>query len=128
MAKEFTYRGKTTEELLKLDVREFARLLPSRRRRTVFRNFDQVDKFVQNCKKKLESKKKIKTHSRDMLIVPQLVGMQIQVYNGKEYIPVDVNWEMLGHLLGEFSITIKKVAHSAPGIGATKSSAALSVK
>ncbi len=128
MAKEFTYRGKTTEELSNLDVREFSKLLSSRRKRTVLRNYDKIEKFVQRCKKKVQTNKKIKTHNRDMVIVPSLVGMKINVYNGKEYVPVDINWEMIGHLLGEFSITVKKVAHSAPGIGATKSSAALSVK
>lgn len=63
-----------------------------------------------------------------MLIVPEMIGQMIRVYNGKEFMPVSVNEEMLGHRLGEFTMTRKSVAHSAPGIGATKSSAALSVK
>lgn len=128
MAKEFTYRGKGTEELLKLDPREFAKLLPSRKRRTIFRNFDKVSKFVQECKKKSSENKKIRTQKRHMIIMPQLVGMKIQIYNGKEYSPVEINWDMIGHYLGEFSLTRKKVEHSAPGIGATRSSASLSVK
>ena len=128
MAKEFLYKGKSIEELKKMDVREFAKLTPSRERRTLLRGFDKVENFIQRCKKKLDAKKKIKTHSRNMLIVPQLVGMTIHVHNGKEFQPVEITTEMLAHYLGEFALTRKKVQHSAPGIGATRSSAALSVK
>jgi len=128
MAKEFTFRGMSEADLKKLDVREFAKMLSSRRRRTALRNFDKVENFVQSCKKKISENKKIKTQNRDMIITPQLVGMKIQIYNGKEYNPVDILWEMIGHRLGEFSLTRKKVEHSAPGIGATRSSASLSVK
>ena len=126
--KEFTYRGKTLEELKKLDVREFAGMLPSRRKRSVLRQFGKIEKFIQGCNKKLDMKKKIRTHARDMIIVPQMVGWTIQVYNGKEFLPFIITGEMLGHYLGEFALTRKKVEHSAPGIGATRSSAALSVK
>ncbi len=126
--KEFTYRGKSTEELLKLDVREFGKLLPSKRKRSVLRNSQEIENFVQRCKKKIEKGKRIKTQSRDILIVPQMVGMRMQIYNGKEYVNTEVVWEMIGHRLGEFAPTRKKIAHSAPGIGATRSSAALSVK
>ena len=128
MAKEFVYKGLSEAELKKLDAREFAKILPSRRRRTVLRGFDKIENFVQSCNKKIAENKKIKTQRRDMLITPQLVGMKIHIYNGKEYNPVDVTWEMIGHRLGEFSLTRRKVEHSAPGIGATRSSAALSVK
>lgn len=128
MAKEFRYRGKTPEELKKLDVREFAKLLPSKRRRTVFRNFQEIEKFLQRCNDKISKSKRIRTHQRNIIIVPQMVGMKIQVYTGKDYVNVELNWEMIGHHLGEFALTRKKVAHSAPGIGATRSSAALSVK
>ena len=128
MAKEFLYRGKKLEELNQLDVREFAKLLPSRRKRTVFRNYDKIEAFTKRCQKKLEKKKKIRTHSRNMIIVPQLIGMTIYIYSGKEFQPITITQEMLGHYLGEFVLTRKKVEHSAPGIGATKSSAALSVK
>jgi small subunit ribosomal protein S19 len=126
--KEFKYRGETLEELNKLEVREFAEFLPSRRKRYVLRNFDIIERFIKKvraCKKK---GKKIRTHSRDMIIVPQLVGATINVYNGKEFKQVRVNERMLGHKLGEFVTTRQDVKHGAPGIGATRSSAALSVK
>lgn len=128
MAKEALYRGKTVEELSKMDAREFSKFLPSRRRRSVLRQFDKIEKFLQRARKKLEMKKKIKTHYRNLIIVPQMVGWTINVYNGKEFIPCLITSEMLGHCLGEFAYTRKKVEHSAPGIGATRSSAALSVK
>jgi len=128
MAKEISYRGQTIEELKKLDIREFAKILPSRGKRSLLRQFDKIDKFVQRCKKKLDMKKKIRTHYRNMVIVPQMVGWTINVHNGKEFIPCLITIEMLGHCLGEFAYTRQKVQHSAPGIGATRSSAALSVK
>ena len=128
MAKEFLYRGKNLEELNKLDVREFAKFLPSRKKRSVLRQFDKIEAFVKRCKKKIEKKKKIRVHARNIIIVPQLVGLTIFIHSGKEFQPVTIIPEMLGHYLGEFVLTRQKVEHSAPGIGATRSSAALSVK
>jgi len=126
--KKFTYKGKTLEELKQLGAREFARYLSSRERRSVLRNSQAVDKFVKKCLEKSEKKKMIRTHSREMVIVPQIVGLAIQVYNGKEFTMVRINDEMIGHRLGEFALTRRVVKHGAPGIGATKSSAAMSVK
>ena len=70
----------------------------------------------------------IETHCRDMIIIPPMVGKSIKVYNGKEFLPMTVDLDMLGHRLGEFSFTRTSVRHNAPGIGATRSSAAISVK
>jgi len=128
MAKEFTYRGKNIEELKKLDVREFAKLLSSRKKRSVLRQSEKIEAFIKSCREKIERNKKIRTHSRWIIIVPQMIGLTINIHNGKEFQPVQINPEMLGHYLGEFALTRKKVEHSAPGIGATRSSAALSVK
>ncbi len=126
--KEFTYRGKTVEELQKMDTREFAKLLKSRARRAVLRQFDKIERFVKRSQNKIDKGKPIKTHYRDMVIVPDMVGMRIGVHNGHEFVNVQITGEMLGRKLGEFSVTRKKIEHGAPGIGATKSSAALSVK
>jgi small subunit ribosomal protein S19 len=120
--KEFTYRGKTLEELKEMDTREFAKLLPSRSRRFVLRNFQEIEKFVSRCKTKQSRNKKIKTHKRDIAIVPGLIGMNIGVYNGREFIPIEITGEMLGHILGEFSLTRAKITHSKAGVGATKGS------
>ena len=120
--KEFKYRGKNIEELKEMDTREFAKLLPSKQRRFVLRNFQEIEYFVSRCKTKQSRKKKIRTHKRDIVIVPQLVGMNISVYNGREFLPIEVVGEMLGHVLGEFSLTRAKIQHSKAGVGATKGS------
>lgn len=122
-SKEVFYRGKNVEDLKKLDVRESAKYLPSRSRRSVLRHFDIVEKFVKKCEYASTHNKKIKTHLRDIVVVPKLVGFVILVYNGKTYNEVRVTHQMIGHRLGEFSMTRNKVNHGAPGIGATKSSA-----
>jgi small subunit ribosomal protein S19 len=124
--KEFTYRGKTIEEFKKLSLNEIAQLLPSRQRRKIKRGFTDQHKIL--LKKLRANEKNIETHSRDMIILPEMVGSTIKIYNGKELMPVIIEPEMIGHYLGEFALTRKKVAHSAPGIGATRSSASLSVK
>jgi len=124
--KQFKFRGKTMEELKELDVREFAKLLTSRQRRTVLRQFQKIEEFVNRAKVKLSKNKQIKTHHRNLIIVPQMVGMKIQIYNGRDFIPVEVVGEMLGHVFGEFSLTRAKIKHGAAGVGATKGSKALS--
>lgn len=130
--KKFTYHGKTIEELQELSLNEFARLLPTRQRRSILRGFtDQQKKLLLKIKKAKQGlyKKPIRTHARDMIIIPEMVDLLIHVHKGnKELIPIQITEEMLGHYLGEFALTRKKVAHSAPGVGATKSSAAISAK
>lgn len=123
-SKELFYRGKNLEELKKLDVREFAKYLPSRSRRSVLRNFQAIENFVKRCEATASTKKKIRTHLRDIVVVPKLVGFSISVYNGRTYNEITITHNMLGHRLGEFSLTRGKVAHGKPGLGATKSSAA----
>jgi small subunit ribosomal protein S19 len=118
--KQFMYRGKSLEELKTLDVREFAKYLPSRQKRSVLRNFQVIEDFIKRAKEKLDKGKKIKTHQREIIIVPQMVGMNIQIHNGKTFNPILIETEMIGHRLGELSMTRSKVAHSKAGIGATK--------
>jgi small subunit ribosomal protein S19 len=120
--KQFMYRGKSIEELKTLDVREFAKYLKSRQRRAALRQFQVIEDFVSRAKKKAEKNKTIKTHERALVIVPQMVGMRIQIYNGHEFVPVEIIKEMLGHRLGEFSPTRGKVKHGTAGIGSTKGS------
>jgi len=126
--KEFTYRGKTIEELKQMNLREFARLLKSNERRTVLRQTDQLERFLSKAAKKIEKRKSVRTHFRHLIIVPRMIDMTINVYNGKEFVPVKIMAEMMGHRFGEFSVTRLKVKHGAAGIGATRSSASLSVK
>lgn len=126
MPREFTYYGKKLEELKQLSLEELSKLMPARQRRSLMRGLsEQQKKLVAKMK---IAKKPVKTHCRNMIILPEMVGKLIQVYNGKSFIPVQLTDEMIGHCLGEFVLTRQKVKHSAPGIGATKSSAAMSVK
>lgn len=129
--KEFTYKGKSLEQLKVLDLKEFAKLLPSRPRRSLTRGFSDMQKRLLLKIKKVKDgkyKKPIRTHCRDMIILPDMVGLLIYVHAGKVFVPVEVLPDMIGSYLGEFTNTRSKVAHSAPGIGATKSSSAASVK
>ena len=126
--KIFTYRGKTIEELKALDVREFAKYLKSRQRRAALRQFQEIETFVSRTKKKTEKNKAIRTHDRALIIVPQLVGLKIHIYNGHEFFPVEIMKEMLGHRLGEFAPTRQKVKHGGAGVGSTKGSKSKSKK
>ncbi len=123
-SKELFYRGQNLDDLKNLSVRETAKFMPARSRRSVLRNFDIIEKFIKRCEKKIANKKRIETHLRDIVIVPKLVGMIINVYNGKIFHEIHVTHEMIGHRLGEFSPTTEKVQHGGAGIGATKSSKA----
>ena len=118
------FRGKTLEELKTLNVRESAKFMKSRSRRSVLRTFGTIEKFIKRCDKKLAKNKKLKTHQRDIVIVPQLVGLTIGVHNGRNFQEVPITVEMIGHRLGEFSQTRAKATHTSMGIGATKSSKA----
>ena len=121
--KEFKFRGKNLEELQKLDVREFAALLRSRQRRTTLRMFQEIEAFVKRAQIKLgKGKKSIRTHKRDLVIVPQLVGMKLQIYNGRDFVPVEITEDMLGHKFGEFAPTRARIKHTKAGVGATKGS------
>ena len=126
MIQNFVYRGKTLEELNNMEIKEFAKLLPARQRRSLIRDLKpEQKKFLQMLK---TSSKPVKTHLRNTIIIPEMIGKSIMLYNGKEFVPVRVEAEMLGHYLGEFALTRKNVKHSAPGDGETKYSTAVSVR
>lgn len=125
--KEFTYKGKTLEELQKMSVNEFGDITCSEIRRVIKRGFTPAEQaLLKNLRK--DQSKMFKTHCRDMIILPEMINRTILVHSGKEFLPVKIAQDMLGHRLGEFILTRRKVSHSAPGIGATKSSSAISVK
>ena len=117
--KEFTYRGLTFDAIKKMNIKEFAALIPSRERRTLLRGFTEPEKSLL---RKLEKRSNVKTQVREMVIVPQMVGKTVLVHTGKEYVPVNVTEEMLGFRIGEFTLTRKPLKHSTPGVGATASS------
>lgn len=126
MAKELLWHGKTEEEVKEMDLKEFMRLVPARQRRSLKRGFsEQQKKLLENIE---TGSGNVKTHCRNMIIVPKMLGKMIKVYNGKEFKIVDITLEMLGHYLGEFSHSRKTVTHSSAGVGATRSSKAISAR
>jgi small subunit ribosomal protein S19 len=120
MAK-FVYKGKSEEELKKMSTDEFMKLIPSRQRRSLKRGMTEIQKKVL-AQIRENPKKFIKVRLRDMIIVPEMVGVKFGVYSGKEFVTLDIKVEMLGHRIGEFVNTRKQVKHSSPGFGATRSS------
>jgi small subunit ribosomal protein S19 len=132
--KKFRYRGKSLEELLEMPMDEFIELLPARQRRSLKRGFTDSQRRllekIMKARKEMEKGKKVKirTHVRDMVILPMMVGLTIEVYNGREFMPVRIVPEMIGHYLGEFSHTTKIVQHGAPGLKATRSSLFVAAK
>jgi len=130
--RKFRYRGKTLEELLNMPMDELIELLPARQRRSLKRGLTKAQvkllAKIRKLRQKGQTNVVIKTHVRDMIILPEMVGLTIAVYNGKEYIPVKIVPEMIGHYLGEFSPTTKRVQHGEPGLKATRSSLHVALK
>ena len=120
--KQFKFKGMSLEELKALDVREFSKFLTASQRRTVMRQFQEIEKFVNRAKEKIAKKKQVKTHTRYIIVVPEMVGMRIMIYNGKTFMPVDIIEEMLGHRFGELAPTRGRIKHDKTGAGATKGS------
>lgn len=127
MPREFKYRGYTYESLQKISMDDFIRLLPARQRRSLQRGLTiEQRKLLEKIRSVKESdgdkKEVIKSHARDMIILPEMVGVTLLVHNGKEFVRLEIKPEMIGHYLGEFAITNKPVRHGTPGIGASRSS------
>ena len=126
--KIFMYRGHAIEELQGMSMDEFIKLLPSRQRRSLQRGLNPSQRTllenIRIAKKNVKENEKasVKTHARDMIVLPEMVGVTLLIHNGKEFTPVDIAPEMMGCYLGEFSITSKPVRHGSPGIGASRSS------
>ncbi|OYT34992.1 MAG: 30S ribosomal protein S19 [Candidatus Aenigmarchaeota archaeon ex4484_52] len=122
MAKEFYFRGKTIDELNNLSIKDFSKLLKSRQTRLIKRGIKkEEEKFIEKVKKAKQNDF-IKTHLRNMPVLPCFIGKKIGVYQGKEFKAIIIQNEMLGHRLGEFTLTRKKTVHSAAGLGATRGS------
>jgi len=116
---EFKYRGYTIAKLRKMKLEELAALLPARQRRKLKRELRaEEEKLLE----KIERRDEVKTHLRDAIVLPSMVGKKIGIHNGKGFDYVEIKPEMIGHYLGEFAMTRKKVVHGAAGVGATRSS------
>ena len=122
--KQTTFRGKAMDELKSLEVREFAKFLTSSPKKFVLRHFNEIEDFITQARKKMSKNKPIKTHKRDLVVVPGMIGMRIQIHNGRAFTPAEITWEMLGHKFGEFSPTRGRIKHGKAGLGATKGSKA----
>ncbi|NLU04866.1 MAG: 30S ribosomal protein S19 [Methanothermobacter sp.] len=127
--KEFRYRGYTLEELQEMPLDDVIKLFPSRQRRSLKRGFLPRQKKVLEKIRKIKKEGKpegrppvIRTHCRDMIVLPEMVGMTFGIHNGKEFVEVKIQPEMIGCYFGEFAPTRKKVEHGDPGMGATRSS------
>ncbi|MHA1293262.1 MAG: 30S ribosomal protein S19 [Promethearchaeota archaeon] len=124
----FHYRGYTLDELRRMNMDQFIQLLPARARRSLKRGLPpRQKKLLERLRRAYRAKKRGKdlitrTHIRDMIIFPEMTGLKIGVYNGKSFEIVEIKPEMIGHYLGEFSLTRRHVQHGSPGIGATRSS------
>ncbi|MAG18037.1 MAG: 30S ribosomal protein S19 [Candidatus Diapherotrites archaeon] len=130
--KEFTFRGKTIEELKGLSIIQFAELCPTRAKRSLLKGIDEH--FLKKVVKAQETlaagkyPKPVKTHNRDNIVVPSMVGITVGVHNGKDFVNVEVKEKMLGHYLGEMVLTRKRLLHGKAGIGATRSSTAITAR
>jgi small subunit ribosomal protein S19 len=116
---EFLYRGRKVADLAKLSIEELAALLPARQRRSINRGLVKENK---NLLASLKKKDSVRTHIRNMIVMPDMVGKNLEIYNGKSFEKVEVMPEMIGHFFGEFALTRGRVQHGAAGVGATRSS------
>ncbi|MHC1635911.1 MAG: 30S ribosomal protein S19 [Candidatus Methanospirareceae archaeon] len=122
---EFRYRGYALMRLRKMKLEDLAALLPARQRRKIKRGLtEEEEKLLE----KLKTRDVVKTHLRDMIVLPSMVGKKIGIHNGKNFEYVEIKPEMIGHYLGEFALTRKKVVHGAAGVGATRSSKYIPLK
>jgi len=125
LVREFTYRGLSQKELEGLPLDKLLELFPARIRRSLTRGInDNKRKLIGEIKAAKEGKLKtpINTHLRDLIILPYMIGTTVNVFSGKEFVPVTITSEMVSHYLGEYVITNKRVSHGAPGVGASRSS------
>lgn len=127
MGKKFTYKGHSVEQLKKMSIEEFGRLITARERRALKRGLTEPQKKLLERIRK-NPKKYHKTHERDMVILPEMIGVKIGVHNGQQWVTIEIKPEMVGHRLGEFATTRQRVKHSAPGVGASRSSKFVAIK
>jgi small subunit ribosomal protein S19 len=130
MAERIAFKGRTAEQVAAMPMQEFAKLIPSRERRWITRNSLQYKKIMEKIekRKKTGNTKAIRTQTRETVILPSFIGLAFEIYDGKTFQHVQINANMVGHRLGEFAYTTKRVQHSNPGIRATRGSKFLAVK
>jgi len=117
---EFTYRGYKIDELKAMGMSELLPLMPARARRKINRGLNRSEETL--LAKIRGGDEKVRTHVRDMIVMPEMIGKIIEIYNGKEFLKVEFQPESVFHYLGEFALTRHKVTHGSAGIGATRGS------
>lgn len=126
MVKKELFRGLEESQLKDMSMEEFLPLLTARERRTLQRlnQNPRLKSLIESVRKvkKENPGKVIKTHVREAVVLPEWLGLSFSVYNGKEFRKVDITINHLGKRLGEFSHSTGRVAHSGPGVGATRGS------
>ncbi|AAK39918.1 40S ribosomal protein S15 (nucleomorph) [Guillardia theta] len=124
--RKFNFRGLDLSNLMNLNSKGLMKILNSRQRRKLSRGLKmnnlRLIKKLRNSKANAKTKKIILTHLRNMIIIPEMIGKSIGIYNGKLFNNIEIKPDMIGHYLGEFSITYKPVKHGKPGVGASSSS------
>jgi len=126
--REFSYRGRSLEELKAMDLSKLAAVLNARARRSIRRGFNvETTQFFERMRS-TPAEKVVRTHCRDALILPEHVGRRVAIHTGKEFKEVEVRPEMIGHYFGEFALTRRFEKHSGPGVGATRSSKFMPLK
>lgn len=134
--RKFYFRGVDLDSLIDLSNEQFGDLVTARARRRLIKRgltpkYYALNKKLRKAKREAvqgERPAVVKTHLRNMIVVPEMVGSVVGVYNGCTFNAVEIKPEMIGHYLGEFSITYKPVRHGRPGIGATHSSRFIPLK
>merc|ERR1740129_2150423 len=123
-AKKFQYRGVELEKLLDLSNTALMDLMCARQRRKFSRGISRAPttllKKLRKAKTETpygEKPAAVKTHLRNMVIVPEMIGSVVAIYNGKQFINVEIKPDMIGHYLAEFSITYKPIRHGRGGGG-----------
>jgi len=125
MVKALNFQGIPLSELESMPLDKLFKLFPSRQRRSLTRGItDGKRKIIGEIKatKAGKNKNPIRTHLRDLIILPFMIGVTINVFSGKEFTAITIVPEMIGHYLGEYVITNKRVQHGAPGVGSSRSS------
>jgi small subunit ribosomal protein S19 len=117
---EFTYRGHSVEALQQMALSELLPIMPARVRRKFDRGLSRDhEKLLANLR---AGDGTVRTHLRDMIVMPEMVGRTLEIHNGKEFLAVEIQPEAVFHYLGEFALTRRRVSHGSAGIGATRSS------
>lgn len=118
----------TPTDAVKISREQFLKLINSRERRAMKRNSLEYKALVIKAERCKKSGKTVRTNIREAVILPEWVGMKFEIHNGKEWKAVTLTANMLGHRIGEYAFSTKRVIHSDPGIRATRGSKFLAMK